>query len=84
MYIYQTDNWPRFTWDRDLVGGKLAKVNKEAGFLEGRLAAIGFDAMQHAAVEALTHDIVSSSEIEGWFSIQTRCAHLWPEEWAYI
>lgn len=65
MYIYQTDNWPRFTWDRDLVGGKLAKVNKEAGFLEGRLAAIGFDAMQHAAVEALTHDIVSSSEIEG-------------------
>ena len=65
MYIHQTDNWPRFTWDRDLVGAKLAKVNKAAGFLEGRLAAIGFDAMQHAAVEVLTHDIVSSSEIEG-------------------
>lgn len=29
------------------------------------MAAIGFDAMQHAAVESLTHDIVSSSEIEG-------------------
>ncbi|MGM9738423.1 MAG: Fic family protein [Candidatus Cryptobacteroides sp.] len=65
MYIHQTDKWPRFTWDRDLVGAKLAKVNKAAGFIEGRLAAIGFDAMQHAAVEALTHDIVSSSEIEG-------------------
>lgn len=29
------------------------------------MAAIGFEAMQHAAVEAMTHDIVSSSEIEG-------------------
>ena len=25
MYIHLTDNWPRFTWDRDLVGAKLAK-----------------------------------------------------------
>ncbi|MGM9736025.1 MAG: Fic family protein [Candidatus Cryptobacteroides sp.] len=65
MYIHQTDNWPRFTWDVEMIGAKLAKVNKASGFLEGRLAAIGFDAMQHAAVEALTHDIVSSSEIEG-------------------
>lgn len=65
MYIHQTDNWPCFSWDSELIGAKLAKVNKAAGFLEGRLAAIGFDAMQHAAVEALTHDIVSSSEIEG-------------------
>lgn len=65
MYIHQTDDWPCFTWDTGHIGAKLAKVNKAAGFLEGRLAAIGFDAMQHAAVEALTHDIVSSSEIEG-------------------
>lgn len=65
MYIHQTDNWPHFTWDSDLIGAKLAKVNRAAGFLEGRLAAIGFDTMRHAAVEALTHDIVSSSEIEG-------------------
>lgn len=65
MYIHQTETWPHFTWDTDIIGVKLAKVNKAAGFLEGRLAAIGFDAMQHAAVETLTHDIVSSSEIEG-------------------
>lgn len=65
MYIHQTESWPSFTWDTDFIGTKLAKVNRAAGFLEGRLSAIGFDAMQHAAVEALTHDIVSSSEIEG-------------------
>ena len=37
---------------------------KAAGYLEGRLSAIGFDVQQQAAVEALTHDIVASSEIE--------------------
>lgn len=65
MYIHQTESWPNFTWDAASINAKLQKVNKAAGFLEGRLAAIGFDAMQQAAVEALTHDIVSSSEIEG-------------------
>ena len=65
MYIHQTENWPNFTWDQSRISLKLAKVNKAAGFLEGRLSAIGFDVRQQAAVEALTHDIVGSSEIEG-------------------
>ena len=65
MYIHQTENWPNFTWDQTRIGLKLAKVNKAAGFLEGRLSAIGFDVQQQATVEALTHDIVASSEIEG-------------------
>ena len=65
MYIHQTENWPNFTWDKSHISLKLAKVNKAAGFLEGRLSAIGFDVRQQAAVEVLTHDIVGSSEIEG-------------------
>ena len=44
---------------------KLINVNKAAGFLAGRLSAIGFDAQMSAAVETLTHDILASSEIEG-------------------
>ena len=64
MYIHQTPAWPNFTWDRACIGEKLIKVNKAAGFLEGRLSAIGFDVQQQAAVETLTHDIVASSEIE--------------------
>ena len=63
-YIYQHKGWPSFTWEKDLIGTKLVKVNKAAGILEGRLMAIGFDAQQQAVVETLTHDIVSSSEIE--------------------
>ena len=63
-YIYQNEGWPAFTWDKDLIGAKLVKVNRAAGILEGRLMAIGFDAQQQAVVETLTHDIVASSEIE--------------------
>lgn len=64
-YIYQSPSWPNFSWDKDLVSDKLAKINKEAGYLAGRLSAIGFDAQMGAVVETVTHDIVSSSEIEG-------------------
>lgn len=65
MYIHQRADWPNFTWDESIISSKLAQVNKAAGFLEGRLSAIGLDIQQRAAVEALTHDIVASSEIEG-------------------
>lgn len=65
MYIHQTPNWPHFSWDKDIISAKLAHVNKAAGYLAGRLSAIGFDAQMNAAVETLTHDILASSEIEG-------------------
>lgn len=65
MYIHQSPNWPHFSWDKDTISAKLAHVNKAAGYLSGRLSAIGFDAQMNAAVETLTHDILASSEIEG-------------------
>lgn len=64
MYIHQTADWPHFIWNKEKIEAELIKVNKAAGFLEGRLSAIGFDVRQQAAVEALTHDIVASYEIE--------------------
>ena len=64
MYIHQTENWPNFTWDKARIEAQQSKIMKAAGYLEGRLSAIGFDVQQQAAVEALTHDIVASSEIE--------------------
>lgn len=64
-YIHQIPDWPNFHWDADKVAIHLAKVNKESGFLAGRLSAIGFDAQRCALVETVTHDIVASSEIEG-------------------
>lgn len=65
MYIHETDTWPHFNWDRSRIDPKLAAVNKATGYLEGILSSIGFDIKERAAVEAYTHDIVASSEIEG-------------------
>lgn len=65
MYIHETDSWPIFTWDRTSTDPKLAAINKATGYLDGILSAIGFDVKERAAVEAYTHDIVASSEIEG-------------------
>ena len=65
MYIHETDSWPIFTWDRTRTDPKLAAINKATGYLDGILSAIGFAVKERAAVEAYTHDIVASSEIEG-------------------
>ena len=65
MYIHETDAWPKFTWDRNRTDPLLAAVNKATGYLEGMLSSIGFDVKERAAVEAYTHDVVASSEIEG-------------------
>ena len=65
MYIHETDSWPIFTWDRTRTDPRLAAINKATGYLDGILSAIGFDVKERAAVEAYTHDIVASSEIEG-------------------
>lgn len=65
MHIHETDSWPIFTWDRTRTDPKLAAINKATGYLDGILSAIGFDVKERAAVEAYTHDIVASYEIEG-------------------
>lgn len=64
-YIHQSEKWPHFIWDKELVANKLATVNKASGFLMGRLNAIGFDARLSANAETLSNDIINSSEIEG-------------------
>ena len=65
MYIYEHNEWPSFSWDREAVGGKLNEANRAVGYLTGRLSVIGFDDKMAAVVEAVSHDIVASSGIEG-------------------
>lgn len=65
MFIHETDNWTSFRWDKDPITELLARINREAGFLAGRLSTIGFDNQMAATVESVTNDVISSSEIEG-------------------
>ena len=65
MYIYEHKEWPSFSWDSEAVGEKLNKVHKAVGYLMGRLSMIGFNDKMSAVVEAISHDIIASSDIEG-------------------
>ncbi|MBP5501948.1 MAG: Fic family protein [Bacteroidales bacterium] len=65
MYIYQSDNWTKFIWDKDLISNKLLSVNKKAGYLSGRLSALGFDSCLKAMTDTITNDVIDSYQIEG-------------------
>ena len=43
MYIYEHNDWPSFSWDKELVHAKLNEVYKAVGYLMGRLSLMGFD-----------------------------------------
>ena len=43
MYIHEHQEWPSFSWDKELVSEKLNQVNKAVGYLMGRLSVIGFN-----------------------------------------
>ena len=50
MYIHEHKEWPSFSWNKELVGEKLNKVNKAVGYLMGRLSVIGFNDKMSAKI----------------------------------
>lgn len=65
MYIYEQQDWPAFSWNKELIHEKLNNVYKAVGYLMGKLSLVGFDDKMSAVTEALSHDIIASAEIEG-------------------
>lgn len=66
MYIHERNNWTRFRWEADEVANLIDSVCRKQGLLCGRLMALGLDDKLRAMAENLTHDVVYSSEIEGF------------------
>jgi Fic family protein len=64
-YIYELPNWPKFHWDQQVTAEKLAAVHRRQGRLMGRLDVLGFRLQNEATLQALTQDVLKSSEIEG-------------------
>ena len=64
-FIHERENWTDFRWDSGRLIDVMARVNRETGYLAGRLSAIGFDDQLNIATEMLASDIVASSAIEG-------------------
>lgn len=65
MFIHEHDNWTDFRWNNAAVSDLQNRAMLRLGYLAGRMTAIGFDSRMAATVEAVTNDVVASSEIEG-------------------
>jgi len=64
-YIYQSPNWPNFTWKEPEIQVILGKVRHLQGKIQGQMSALGFSAREETMLTTLTLDVVRSSEIEG-------------------
>lgn len=64
-YIYESANWGKFTWDKELISEKMAETNLKAGHLFGRLHDIGIDNQLKTMTDAISDEVVESCSIEG-------------------
>ncbi len=65
MYIWQDNDWPKFTWDAEALLAPLAEVRHKQGRLLGQMQRLGFDLQAHASFQATVEDVIRTSEIEG-------------------
>lgn len=65
MFIWQSPDWPRFTWQEDRLLQPVAAARLRQGRLLGGMARLGFDQKREAQLEALTEDVLKTAEIEG-------------------
>lgn len=65
MYIYERKDWPKFTWNAEAISTLLGKVRHRQGRILGQMQGLGFDLQDETMLNALTLDIIKSSEIEG-------------------
>lgn len=64
-YIYDHTSWPNLTWDHHAISAAFGEVRLLQGKLIGQMNTLGFSAKEEATLQALTQDVVKSSEIEG-------------------
>lgn len=64
-YIHELKEWPNFEWEQKILTARLAAVRHAQGRLIGRMEGFGFVLQKEAVLDALTEEVVKSSEIEG-------------------
>jgi len=64
-YIWQLDDWPNWRYDAQRLSTLLAQVHRQQGYLLGRMADVGDILRNQATLQALSDDVIKSSEIEG-------------------
>jgi Fic family protein len=64
-YIYQIKGWPNFTWSNDDLLPLLSAVRHKQGRLKGYMEVLGFALRKETTLQALTLEVLKSSDIEG-------------------
>jgi len=64
-YIYENSGWPNFTWQEKPVHDLLLALRHRQGRVLGRMEGLGFELQAEAQLQALTLEVVKSTEIEG-------------------
>lgn len=64
-YIHEREDWPNLRWSDAQLAQPLAAVRHRQGRLIGHMEALGFPLRAEAVLQALTDDVIKSSEIEG-------------------
>lgn len=65
LYVWQSKNWPHWQYNAESLMPLLAQVHQTLGHLMGRMRDQGISSQDHATLEALTADVLKTSEIEG-------------------
>jgi Fic family protein len=65
MYIHQKNDWPKFTWNADVITPLLGRVRHRQGKILGVMQGLGFRLQEETVLQTLTLDVLKSSEIEG-------------------
>lgn len=65
MYTWENKEWPHFVWDAEQINELLLNVRHQQGRLLGMAETLGFDVKSPMMLDAMTADIITSSEIEG-------------------
>lgn len=64
-YIWQSETWPRLTWDSDQLLHRISRCRLLQGKLMGRLASADFETNRESYAELLNEEAVRTAGIEG-------------------
>ncbi len=64
-WIWQHKNYPHFPYDHTELDSLLSSVSRNTGILEGTINSLNADNITSIQIDAVTNEIVASSEIEG-------------------
>ena len=65
LYVWQSKDWPHWQYNAESLMPLLAQVHQTLGHLMGRMRDQGMSSQDQATLEALTADVLKTSEIEG-------------------